>query len=476
MTETHLPVLAVDLDGTLLRSDLLFETGWAAIAEDWRAGPEIFRELKKGRAQLKAFLAERTSLDVSQLPYNETVIAHIKSHRAAGGRTALVTASHQSLADQIATHLDIFDEVYGSDEVTNLKGETKARFLTETYGPKGFVYMGDSAADLGVWPEAAKAITVNAPAALRKEADALGVPVTHMDAAPPKLADYLRALRPHQWLKNALIFLPMLAAQALTFGNIALSLLAFLAFSLVASSVYLLNDLLDLSADRAHPRKRNRPLAAGRIPIAHGSFLAPGLLGAGIVIALLLGPSFFLVMCFYYILTLAYSVRLKQIPIVDICILAGLYTTRILAGGAATGIVLSVWLLAFSVFLFFSLAAVKRLAELIDSRDNNKKTIARRGYQVQDIEIVQSMAVASGYVSVLVMTLYINSQATLVAYSRPEALWGISVVLLYWISRTIFLTHRGYMHDDPVIFAIKDSVSRLCICLVFIFALVAALF
>lgn len=473
MKDTALPVLVVDLDGTLLRTDMLFETFWGALGSSWREGAAALGKLRDGRAALKAYLTSRSEIDVTTLPYNDAVIERIREHRQGGGSTALVTASNQALANKVADHLGLFDAVHGSDAETNLKGETKARFLDDMFGRRGYIYMGDSAADLRVWPSSSRAITVNASQTVKRQADALDVPVEHLTDAPTNMRDYLKALRPHQWMKNTLIFLPMLAAQAVTFGNILWSLMAFIAFSLVASSVYVLNDLLDLASDRAHPRKCKRPFAAGRIPIAHGSVMAGGLLAAGFLISALLGPVFLLVMSLYYLVTCAYSMALKRIAMIDICVLAGLYTIRILAGGAATGIFLSVWLLAFSVFLFFSLAAVKRLAELIDNREAGKTDIAGRGYSTDDIGIVQAMAIAAGYVSVLVMTLYTNASTTLVNYSTPEALWGISAVLLYWISRTIFLTHRGRMHDDPVIFAVKDSVSQLCLILILVFAGVA---
>ncbi|MFP4043823.1 MAG: UbiA family prenyltransferase, partial [Rhodosalinus sp.] len=281
------------------------------------------------------------------------------------------------------------------------------------------------------------------------------------------LRPLLRAIRPQQWLKNLLVFLPLLVAHRFTLPAIGEAALAFVVFSLVASSVYLLNDLLDLEADRAHPRKRERPFASGALPLSWGTALAPGLLLAGGLLALPLGPEFLGVMAVYYLVTTAYSFVLKRRLVVDICALAALYTLRIIAGGVATGIPLSVWLLAFSMFFFFSLAATKRQAELVSSAEEGAEKAPGRGYMTDDLPLVSNMAVASGYVSVLVMALYINSPAVTVLYSATEPLWGICLILLYWLSRMVMLAHRGQMHDDPVVFAVKDPVSLLCGALIF---------
>lgn len=468
-------ILAVDLDGTLLRSDMLFESFWAACSGNWRTPFRAAAALRRGRAQLKRSLAETSEVDVTTLPYDAEVIAHVRRFREDGGRTALVTASDQAIAEAIAAHLGTFDEVHGSDGTTNLKAANKAAFLNERFGEGRYAYMGDSRADLEVWKHAGRAITVNAGAGLRNEVDALGIEAEHVEAAPATPRDYMRALRPHQWMKNLLVFMPMFAAHDFTFGAFFASLMAFVSFSMVASSVYVLNDLLDLASDRAHPRKCRRPFAAGRIPIAHGSWMAAGMLGGGALIAIGLGGIFFLVMLGYYVLTTAYSLALKRRAIVDICVLAGLYTMRIIAGGAATGLELSVWILAFSIFFFFSLAAVKRQAELVDNLSRGKLEASGRGYHVDDLPVISMMSIAAGYVSVLVMALYVNSMATRALYGLPEALWGICCILLYWLSRTVMLAHRGHMHDDPVVYAAKDPISRICFVLILGFALAASI-
>lgn len=454
--------LVVDLDGTLLQSDMLFESFWSALGKEWRSPFLSVAALLRGRAALKRHLAEAARVDVTTLPYDPEVIAYINEWRATGGRTALVTATDQAIAQAISDHLGLFDEVHGSDGNLNLKGARKAAFLEEHFGHGQFAYMGDSAADLAVWEHANKAITVNAPPALRRQAERVSQDVEHLATRKTTTGAYLEALRPHQWLKNVLVFVPMLTAHQIDGATFLLSLLAFVAFSLVASSVYVLNDLLDLAPDRAHPRKRDRPFASGRIPIAAGTWMAAGLLLLGILVAGSVGPSLFLVMVGYYLLTAAYSLYLKRRIVIDIIVLAGLYTGRIVAGGVATDIALSVWLLAFSIFFFLSLAAVKRQAELVDSAPHGNLTTTGRGYHVEDLPIISMIAISAGYVSVLVMALYVNSPTVVELYPHPEGLWGVCVVLLYWVTRTVMIAHRGDMHDDPVIYATKDRISQIC--------------
>ncbi len=285
---------------------------------------------------------------------------------------------------------------------------------------------------------------------------------------------YLRVFRPHQWLKNGLIFLPLLAAHQFDQSTLLKALLAFVAFSLVASSVYVLNDLVDIEADRVHPRKRNRPFASGAIPISHGPFLWTAPLIFGGLIAAMVNPEFVFVLTAYYATTLAYSFYLKRRIIIDICILAGLYTFRIIAGGTATELPLSVWLLAFSVFIFLSLAAVKRQAELVDGMTRGDIKAHGRGYTTEDLPIVANMAISSAYVSVLVLALYLDSPVVQELYSQPYALWGICLILLYWLSRMVLIAHRGDMHDDPIVFAVKDRTSLLCFLFILIVATVGA--
>ena len=463
-------LLVVDLDGTLLKSDMLYECFWSAFGADVRGVFRTANSIGRGRAHVKQHLASIANIDVSTLPYDEGVIAYIKDRRKKGDRVHLVTASNQALADNIAKHLKLFDEVYGSDERRNLKGLEKANFLKERFGEGNFCYVGDSVADLYVWKVSRKIVTVNVKRSLRQKVENLGITTEHLTTDQKSLRNYVKALRPHQWLKNALVFIPLLAAHQAGPNVILLSLLAFVAFNFTASSVYFFNDLVDLTNDRAHPRKRCRPFASGAVPIAHGSLLAIVLLIAGALLAGLLGWNFFLVMVGYFLLTTLYSFKLKQVLVADICLLAGLYTIRIIAGSVATDIALSIWLIAFSIFFFFSLAAVKRQAELVDLAKRGMLSILGRSYKAEDLPIVSSVALSAGYVSVLILALYINAPSVQALYSYPHALWGICCVLLYWITRLVLITHRGAMHDDPVVFAVRDKVSQLCLLLIIGFA------
>ncbi len=466
-------VLVVDLDGTLVRTDMLFETFWSSASLDWRIFFSAASALSKGRAQLKRLLAETGQIDIDLLPYNQRVIDYIQDWRAMGGKAVLVTASDQLLADKIAAHLDLFDDVHGSDGNHNLKGRHKAAFLTERYGQGNFAYIGDHTADLPVWQHAGKAVTIDAPDALIAKVDKLGLPTEHLVSRPRSIKPYLKELRPQQWLKNVLIFVPMLAGHQIAAATILQSTLAFVAFCCVASSVYVLNDLLDLSADRAHPTKRHRPFASGAIPMTHSVWIAVVPVALGLVIAAFLGTQFLAVMLVYYILTFAYSMWLKRTVIIDICVLAGLYTLRIFAGSAATSIPISDWLLEFSLFFFLALATVKRHAELVDCAACGKSMAPGRGYHVNDLPIVSQLGTAAGLVSVMILALFFHSPSVAEAYSSPKILWGSSVVLLYWLARVQMITHRGGMNDDPIVFALKDRVSWVCLIAIIGFVLAA---
>ncbi|MEM9433510.1 MAG: UbiA family prenyltransferase [Pseudomonadota bacterium] len=465
------PVLVVDLDGTLVCSDMLYETFWSAFGASWSTPIHAAAALTQGKAHLKRKLQATGPVDAAQLPYNPEVIAYIEAWRADGGATALVTASDEKIAHGVAKHVDLFDEVYGSDGTRNLKGEDKATFLRDTYGADGFAYMGDAQADLPVWKSASLAISVNASVSLRRQVEAQGVPVEHLGHQNVAYRHYIKAIRPHQWMKNLLIFLPMLLAHQYDWPTFLAAFFAFVSFSLVASSAYVMNDLLDLSADRAHPRKRKRPFAAGDIPIAHGTWMTFGMLGLGTIIAASINWAFLGGMVFYFAVTTAYSLDLKRRAVIDILTLAGLYTTRILAGGYATEIKLTVWLLAFAIFFFLSLAAVKRQAELIDTAARGKLAASGRGYRVDDLSLISQIAITSGYLSVLVLALYINSPDVMRLYTSPLALWVVCLILLYWLTRIILITHRGNMDDDPVVFAAKDRTSQAC-CVLILFCAV----
>ena len=442
-------------------------------AESWRAIPLAMRALGRGRAALKRDLAALGPIDAAHLPYNDVVLDHIRDWRARGGRAVLVTAADQAIADRVAAHLGLFEAAHGSDGARNLKGPTKAAMIAETYGAEPHAYIGDSMSDLPVWAGAQRAVTVDAPAALRRRLESTGAQAEHLRSGTPQ--GYLAAMRPHQWLKNLLVFVPVIAAHAIEPVVMMQAVLAFAAFCLVSSAGYVFNDLMDLRADRMHPRKVLRPLASGRVPIAHGTAMVPVLLLAGLGLAALGGGALLAIIAGYFVLTVTYSLSLKRIAIADICTLAGLYTMRILAGGLATGLVPSVWLLAFSMFFFVALAAIKRQAELVDLFGRGLPATERRGYTVDDLPLVAQVATASGYVSVMVLALYLNAPAVQQLYGAPWLLWGICLVLLYWITRIALITSRGGMHDDPIVFALRDRTSLFCLALMAAFVTGAAL-
>lgn len=466
--------LCVDLDGTLIKTDLLWESFvrllkrnplWLFVIPFW---------WMRGRAFLKRQLAARITLDPAILPYNEPFLVFLREARRSGRKLILATASDRALADLVAGHIGIFDEVLASDGIINLRSANKLKALTEKFGVRGFDYAGNSSADLAVWRGTREAIVVNASPSLTKKAAGC----TKLGPAfPPdshKLSALFRCLRPHQWVKNVIVFVPAIAAHKLAdHSSLLNNAQAFVAFCLCASGVYIVNDLLDLDADRGHSGKKRRPFAAGDLPLQTGLILGPALLAAGGVVSVMLSKPFAGVMALYFVLTMSYSWRVRQMALLDVFFLAGLYTIRIFAGSVATATVISHWLLAFSVFFFLNLALIKRVSELFQLRLAKKGSPEGRGYQVSDIEILSSLGACSGYISVLVLALYINSAEIREFYSQPEWLWLVLPLLLFWVSRIWLLNHRGLIHEDPVVFALKDKVSYLIGVLVVLVVFVA---
>jgi 4-hydroxybenzoate polyprenyltransferase len=451
--------LCIDLDGTLLRSDLLVESALALLAvRPWMALVLPFW-LLRGKAHLKRQLAARVQVDPANLPYDPRVLGLLQS--SPSRHRVLCTASDETLVRPLAEHLGCFDEVIASDGQRNLAGRHKAEALVQRFGTKGFDYAGNDAIDLAVWAHARRALVVNAGTALAKAAAAKCEVQEHWPAPSGRLRTWIKALRLHQWLKNLLVFIPLLASHKMfDVPSVVAATCGFLAFGLCASGVYLLNDLLDLPSDRQHPRKRLRPFAAGTLPLLHGVLLAPLLAVAGLALAWWTEPRFAAVLAAYYALTLAYSLRLKRVVMLDVILLAALYTVRIIGGAVVIGSALSFWLLAFSMFIFLSLALLKRYIELAAMLAEGKISAAGRGYAVDDLPLLQSLGAASGYLAVLVLALYINSPESIALYARPQVLWLLCPMILYWVSRTWVLAHRGEMDDDPVVFAATDRISQ----------------
>lgn len=457
-TSSPLP-LCVDLDGTLTPVDTLHES----LVGLGRESPLSYllapMWLTRGKAAFKREVFERVPTDVEALPLNADLLAWLRSERESGRSLVLVTATDRATADAVAARVGLFDEVIASDGATNVSGENKRDALRARFGDKGFDYVGNSRVDLPVWSAAAHAIVVGSDALARRAAQ-VSVVQRSFEPPRPKLKTWIKAARIHQWVKNALIFVPALLAHEIGDPQILLAaILGFISFGLCASSVYIFNDLLDLSSDRRHPRKCQRPFAAGVIPASQGVVAGTLLLIASVAIALAMNVWFLLALGAYYVVTWAYSLALKRFALIDVMTLAGLYTMRIVAGSAATLVWPSFWLLGFSVFLFLSLGIVKRFAELEDSRRDGKLGAHGRGYSAEDLPLLQSLGTAAGYAAVVVMALYINSAASDDLYAHPKALWLLCPVMLFWVSRVWLLTTRGHMHDDPIVFALKDRIS-----------------
>jgi 4-hydroxybenzoate polyprenyltransferase/phosphoserine phosphatase len=466
LAPTASPPLVVDLDGTLIETDLLVESIARLLRQEPVALLALPRWLLKGRANLKQQIARRVDLDPTLLPYRTALLDYLRAEHGKGRSIVLATASDERLANQVAAYLKIFDLVLASDGNTNLSGERKRARLVEQFGERGFDYVANEARDLPVWASAGKAIVVNRNARLLRAVGRIADSKSAFADRSASLRDYLSALRPEHWLKNLLVFIPVLAAHLfLTPVLLARTVVAFLAFCCCASAGYLINDLLDLQADRRHPQKRLRPFASGRLPLAYALVMAPALALLGCVLAGMISGPLLGFLLLYFALTLSYSIELKRVALLDILVLTSLYTLRIVAGAAAIAVWPSVWLLGFSMFLFTSLAFVKRYAELVIMRGIEGDHATARGYELSDAELLASKGTASGYAAVLVLALYIASGAVKADYSRHELIWLVCPLLLYWLGYLWLIAHRGKMFHDPLVFALRDRTSRILVLL-----------
>ena len=460
-TQRKNTILCVDLDGTLVATDIL----WESVLHLCKHQPWFLLIfpfwIVRGKAYFKQQVAQRVILDPAQLPYRQEVLSFLYQRKKTGRTLVLATGSDRQPAEAIAAHLGIFSEVIASNGITNLSGREKCLELESRFGLHNFDYIGNSEADLAVWPSAHAAFLVGpsrrvlAQAKKTSSIQSVFPPYTHSIQAS------IKALRIHQWVKNVLVFLPLLTAQQLlNVTAVGQAGLAFMAISLCASSLYLLNDLLDLEADRRHPQKKTRPLASGTVSISTALILIPVLLIGSFATSWLTLPGEFIkLLGIYCLTTVVYSLLLKQVPIMDVLTLAGLYSLRVFAGGLAIGVPISAWLLAFSMFFFLSLAFGKRYSEIQFRKVDKHEGLERRGYFGGDKEALSTMGTVSGYLSVLVLALYINSPDVLDHYQHPQLLWFVCPLLLYWISRTWLLANRGNIQDDPLLTAIKDPQS-----------------
>jgi len=449
---TSIP-LCVDLDGALWQTDMLLESLLVLLKESPLSIFRIPFWLVQGKAKLKLELANRVRLRVASLPLRAGLLEFLRKEHQAGRRLILITGAGSQVGQAVAAQVGLFEEIVACDGEVNLSGDHKTRILVDRFGKRGFDYAGSHDVDLDIWAEARKAVVANNSDDLARRVKALCEVeiVFPRPAAGPKA--WLQALRMQQWTKNLLVFVPLLGAhQWRNSSKLGAAFLAFLAFSICASSFYLLDDLLDLEADRHHPTKRHRPFASGRVPLLWGMIGGPCLLLASILVALSLSPAFRLAFVGYYLLTLLYALRFKQLEILGILTLAALYSIRLVAGGYEAQVAVSDWLLVFSNLVFLSLAFVKRFTEL-------QLAPREKSDGLKDLALISAMGVASGYLAVLVLALYVTNPTVTQLYQNPAALWFACPVLLYWISRVWLLAHRGLLYDDPIVFALKDKVS-----------------
>ncbi len=448
--------LVVDLDGTLLRTDLLLESALRLVKQKpWLI---LFMPLwlLRGRAYLKRKIFQRVQIDVSLLPSNEELLAWLRDEKSRGRRLILATASDYQQACSVAEPFGLFDTVLGSDGQRNLKGREKLKTIVDVCGEE-FDYAGNSRADLAIWRGCRQAILVNTSRGVERSARRAGNVFRVFPPALTGFRDALRAMRFYQWVKNLLLFVPAITSHTIfdgaVFGN---ATLAFFSFGFTASATYILNDLLDLEEDRRHPTKKQRPFASGQTFVGSGILLALASFSASAVIATWVPRAFVSALITYLILTSLYSLFLKRLLVIDVLTLALLYTLRVVAGSAATGIVLSPWLLSFAFFLFLSLAFSKRAADLIQHQRDNRKDVPGRGYVTTDLDAVCIAGMCSGFLSSLVLALYINSESVQLLYRQPIFLWGLQPILLYYISRLWVICRRGELTEDPIQYTARE--------------------
>ena len=472
--------LCVDLDGTLVKSDTLVDAVLLLLRQDPRSPLQWAGWLRQGKAGFKREITRRASVDVEHLPYNQPLLEHLRREHEGGRRIYLATAADSELAERVAAHLGIFEGVLASDGQLNLAGANKLAAFQDRF-PGGFSYIGNALPDRTLLRASHEPMVANPHASLRSAmARDHVLPSRSFEDRRHPFAAFLKAIRIHQWAKNTLVFLPALLAHERSADTVAGAVLAFLSISFCASATYIINDLLDIEADRRHPRKRKRPFAAGDLSPVTGLAIVAGFFAVAVALAVALPyvfsalpgfqgvhevlpkPHRFLVwLGIYTVTTLAYSFRLKRVVLVDVIVLSGLYTIRIMAGSSATGVEVSPWLAAFAIFFFLSLAFVKRFAELELMALHNRSKASGRGYHTSDIEQLRSFGTSSGYASVVVFTMYVSSLNAGSLYEHSARLWLLVPVLILWISRTWMLASRGELHEDPVVYAITDKRSWL---------------
>ncbi|MGF1454471.1 MAG: UbiA family prenyltransferase [Alphaproteobacteria bacterium] len=461
-------MLAVDLDNSLIKTDLLYETLVEGLSARPRRTFVALQSLAKGRAALKSALAADSAIDVATLPYNQNVIQTIKDYRASGETVILVSASDQRLVQAVADHLGLFDAAFGSQPSRNLKGARKAQFLVETYGAGQFDYVGDSPADLAVWKQARKAITVGLPPALRASVDALGLPGGAAHLKEPsgrsgRFSDYRRALRPPHWCKNLVVFIPAAADHTVDPSVWATVFCAFVVFCAMASGAYIINDLLDLKADRLHPHNKRRPFADGSLPVMHGLLMAPALVGGGLLLSLAIMPALFLfIVVGYFLLTTLYSFEIKKRLWVDLLVLTLLFLARMLGGTAAAGLDQSWWIIGAATPVFFALACIKRIKEITCYAKHGVTWVPGRAYTVNHRGILVALALAAGVAAVMVVIFYAFSREARDLYNSPDLLTLTGYILGIWIGLQLLRARVQSVHQDTVTFTLRNWLTLVC--------------
>lgn len=458
--------LYVDLDGTLTPSDTLHESVMLFIRRNPLNLLRLLAWLLLGKAGFKRRLADAVRPDPARLPYHERFVQYLREERARGRPLVLASAADVRIVREVAAHLGLFHDVLGTNargDGLNLSRRHKRAAIeahARAEGHASWAYAGNSRDDLAVWEGSAQAVAVNAPARVLAALRQMHPQARVFERAQLGLKTLLRAIRLKQWSKNALLFVPLLAAHSLDPQRWAMVALAFVAFGLCASATYLFNDLLDLPNDRVHRLKRHRPLASGAIAIPTAVLLGLAMMALAFGLAFAVSPGFAAMLLAYTVATLAYSLALKRLALVDVLVLSGLYTLRVGSGAVAAGVGLSNWLLAISIFLFLSLALVKRCAELEELDAANSTLAPGRGYQPRDLPSLRAMGMASGFLAVMVLTLYIDSQNSAALYRQPDWLWIAAPVLLLWVMRIWLKTGRRELHgEDPLQFALRDPFS-----------------
>lgn len=448
--------LAVDIDDSLLKTDMLLESLLAGFSIAPVTTLKVFWKNRRDKAALKAEMAEISNLDVSRLPVNEDVLAYARAARADGREVVLASGSDRALVDRLARRLDLEGDHIASDGTTNMTGGQKAEALVARYGDKGFDYIGNERTDLKVWEAGDTAIAVapnprtrRALASLRPNAIYLGERY--------RFASIVKALRPHQWVKNILLLLPVIAAHRASFFGFDQILLGMIAFSFAASSIYIVNDLLDLDADRQHEKKHTRPFAAGTVPIRVG-IAASFVLGVtALVASLIIDWKMFGLVAVYMSLSLAYSIYLKRLRWIDIWVLAILYTLRVVAGAVAGSVAASGWLIAFVFPVFMALGCVKRMTEVARAKDDNR--VPGRAYSKLDRNDLLNMSVLSAVNANIIFLTYTYSPTADQLYAGIWELRWVVLPVSAWLYRMISTGYAGAQNYDPIVFALRDRLG-----------------